>query len=114
MSVAPCWLGSADVFVGGGVMWLLLGSSLVVERNLKLRRVGSIGAALSSRRLSERAVIRYGTTPLGEVVVVVDDVEVLVVLDVLVVPPADVVVVAPGGMLNGSAGSLPASSSSRS
>ena len=77
---------------------------LVSDLKLTLRRLGSAGGVLRSFRVSFVVGIGTKTCDGGLVVVVV--VLVVVVVVVVVVPPL--------GVLDGSAGSLPASSSSRS
>src|SRR5512144_342693 len=101
--VAPTTVGSFGPPVNGGVMWLVNPTPFVDDLKLTLRRVGSGGNALRSFIVSFVVGIGTKMEP-GAVVLVVE----LVVVDVTVD------VVPPLGVLDGSAGSLPASSSSRS
>src|SRR5262245_10175226 len=102
--VAPAIVGSSEAPFTGATIWKgASGSFLVLDLKLTRRRVGSAGGPVRPLRVS--LVVGRGRKvwPCPRVV--------LVVVETTVV---DVVVVPPGGVLDASAGSLPASISSRS
>src|SRR5262245_21546140 len=101
--MAPAIVGSFGLPWSGGSMWKRKLSPFVDDLKLTLRRLGSEGGPVRSFSTSFVVGIGMKICPGGNV----DDVLLVVVLLVVVVLP-------PGGVLDGSAGSLPASSSSRS
>src|SRR6516165_12478953 len=100
--MAPTVRGSLGAPWEGGTIRKGAARPLVSDLNATLRRLGSAGGWLRSFRVSFPVGIGRKVWNCG---LVVDVVVVVGVTEVVVVPPA--------GMLDGSAGSLPASISSR-